>query len=358
VWRPSHNLAEVVRRRGRALEGMGVQQGPALWLLPEEAVFLVERGSLVLLGEGADLPPDDALPSHRMLSRQGARALLTPAGISPCHYLTYADMMRAGLLGRRARSVWTAARDAAPPADPERAPPGEAAAEPGPAKPRPVKERVHVAFKFTKRGALRVVVAVVGGPNAGSKRKRAAVSPFPDGKGLDMLTLASAPPPGSADHVKVAFDGWDKGSARPDSHRRMQGQGSVAPSCRVAVWPSQCGPGGGGAIGTGIVRPGGAPGRARLPPDARQLLELQAAGGPPVTNAAVAHGVVAYLSYRIVEPEGAAVKKDEREGDAGTRDATEEMPPADGGGDGLAEGDTAQDLDRGDDGAFAMDVGE
>jgi len=106
-WQPDTCTTLVAVIRGPHAATMGHLRDGKLHLLPEEALFLVDRGALQLRVGG--------VPA----SFQHALALALQAGVSLDEYLVYAHLKRLGYIVNRAGLSWhelPAAPGAAPPA--------------------------------------------------------------------------------------------------------------------------------------------------------------------------------------------------------------------------------------------------
>lgn len=73
VWLEEQGLAEVRLNRGTFHLTMGRQSGSKLFLLPEEALYLLARGSLLLHYRGAPL---SLMDSHRLIIKGDPRVLM------------------------------------------------------------------------------------------------------------------------------------------------------------------------------------------------------------------------------------------------------------------------------------------
>lgn len=91
VWRPARQLAEVHDARGPHFKTIGRADRTAVWLLPEETIYMVERGSLECWWE-------EGIP----MSLQGVYASCLDACGGLERYQVYAYLKRAGYIIQRA----------------------------------------------------------------------------------------------------------------------------------------------------------------------------------------------------------------------------------------------------------------
>eukprot|EP00727_Mastigamoeba_balamuthi_P009323 m51a1_g5012 putative sen54p (240) ;mRNA; r:262621-263526 len=97
-WVPAERRALVTRERGRALESVGTRgPGGALWLDPEEALWLAERGAVRLV------TCDDV--DGQGVTAAGAYALYAASGRPLRSYAAYAHLRRLGYVVRAAEPL-------------------------------------------------------------------------------------------------------------------------------------------------------------------------------------------------------------------------------------------------------------
>lgn len=134
IWRPHLGAAEVIRPKGRSMVHTGIQRGSRLYLLPEEAAYLVDRGDIILLVEEEDEEEEqgeesgEAPPAKRAkgdarkgrgAAREGPRSrrlrllsleesidLVAQAGVPPEVHMVYTKLSRAGYTLQRHPAVW------------------------------------------------------------------------------------------------------------------------------------------------------------------------------------------------------------------------------------------------------------
>lgn len=119
VWKADKKHAEIVVKRSPYLDRMGFVQQKARCLWIEEAVFLVERGDLILIKELPAAGPGKKR-DLRPLSVQESLELLIASGYPLKHYRVYCFLARMGYIVFRHPAV--PAQEVpppAPPADPE-----------------------------------------------------------------------------------------------------------------------------------------------------------------------------------------------------------------------------------------------
>lgn len=90
-WDKSREMARVTALRGNSIQSMGKFDNGKQYLYPEEALFLVDRGTLDLLVDG----------HPASFQRAWALAMTTSNCISLEQYLTYAHLRRGGYVVRR-----------------------------------------------------------------------------------------------------------------------------------------------------------------------------------------------------------------------------------------------------------------
>lgn len=91
TWDPSRNLAKVTTPRGNSLQSMGCFIDGAQYLYPEEALYLVDRGTLDLCIDG--------LPAS--VHRTWVVAISAKNALSLEEYLTFSHLRRCGYVVRR-----------------------------------------------------------------------------------------------------------------------------------------------------------------------------------------------------------------------------------------------------------------
>ncbi|EKG19291.1 hypothetical protein MPH_03154 [Macrophomina phaseolina MS6] len=107
-------MARVEKIKGQAFRTMGREISGAAWLLPEEALYLLERGSLDIRW-----PPADGEEEGLPMSLQGAYAAFVGMGDSVCtdltleRYIVYAGLKRSGYIVMRAES-WNGEKNVVP----------------------------------------------------------------------------------------------------------------------------------------------------------------------------------------------------------------------------------------------------
>lgn len=117
TYDPPSNMAKVDKIKGQAFRTMGREISGTAWLLPEEALYLLERGSLDVRWPPAD-GEDEGLP----MSLQGAYAAFVGMGdsaesdLTMERYIVYAGLKRSGYIVTRADS-WNGGKHIAPAAD-------------------------------------------------------------------------------------------------------------------------------------------------------------------------------------------------------------------------------------------------
>lgn len=104
VWDAGTGLTTVARPRGQFFRTVGKAAGGGVRLLPEEALYLVERGSLDLRWGGGE-GEGEGEGEEWSLSLQAAYALLCGAlGLSLERFTVYAGLKRCGYIVQRAPS--------------------------------------------------------------------------------------------------------------------------------------------------------------------------------------------------------------------------------------------------------------
>jgi len=92
IWRPKKQLTEVTLAKGPHFKSVGkADSGGVLWLLPEETIYMVERGSMECWWE-------EGVP----MSVQGAYATCLEGCGGLERYQVYAYLKRAGYILTRA----------------------------------------------------------------------------------------------------------------------------------------------------------------------------------------------------------------------------------------------------------------
>jgi len=92
IWRPDKQLTEVILAKGPHFKTVGkADSGGVLWLLPEETIYMVERGSMECWWE-------EGVP----MSVQGAYATCLEGCGGLERYQVYAYLKRAGYILNRA----------------------------------------------------------------------------------------------------------------------------------------------------------------------------------------------------------------------------------------------------------------
>lgn len=110
TYDPVSNMARVDQVKGQAFRTMGKHISGVMWLLPEEALYLLERGSLDIRWPPADAD-DEGLP----MSLQGAYAAFigmeysVDGHLTLERYIVYAALKRSGYIITRAES-WEGAK--------------------------------------------------------------------------------------------------------------------------------------------------------------------------------------------------------------------------------------------------------
>eukprot|EP01026_Neomeris_dumetosa_P058016 TRINITY_DN5372_c0_g1_i8.p2 TRINITY_DN5372_c0_g1~~TRINITY_DN5372_c0_g1_i8.p2 ORF type:complete len:353 (-),score=38.40 TRINITY_DN5372_c0_g1_i8:222-1280(-) len=99
VWRPDLKMAEVSNIKGKILDRMGIVARGTIYLFVEEAVYLIDRGDLLLAMETSK-------EQHRLMTLQEAFQLMNEQGVSMQRYYVYARFMRMGYMVRRYPSTW------------------------------------------------------------------------------------------------------------------------------------------------------------------------------------------------------------------------------------------------------------
>lgn len=99
VWRPDHCLAEVVVQRTKLLDRMGFIRRGRVYLCPEEAVYLMDRGDLLLVVE-----LDASL--GRPLTMAEAMELMADCGVPMGAFRVYGHLRRAGYAVVRHPACW------------------------------------------------------------------------------------------------------------------------------------------------------------------------------------------------------------------------------------------------------------
>lgn len=105
TYDPSSNMARVDQVKGQAFRTMGRHISGVMWLLPEEALYLLERGSLDIRWP-SDETEDEGLP----MSLQGAYAAFigmedaASGSLTLERYIVYAGLKRSGYIVTRADS--------------------------------------------------------------------------------------------------------------------------------------------------------------------------------------------------------------------------------------------------------------
>ncbi len=93
TWRPTENLAEVQAARGPHFKTLGKADKRGVWLLPEETIYMVERGALECWWE-------EGVP----MSLQGVYASCLQGCGGLERYQVYSYLKRAGYILQRAPS--------------------------------------------------------------------------------------------------------------------------------------------------------------------------------------------------------------------------------------------------------------
>lgn len=106
TWHPTRRLAQIHEQRGVLFKAMGrADRNGTMWLLPEELMYMVERGSLECFYEQEQGPEDPAEPEHKRsidlnvpMSVQAvyAAALEATGGLE--RYQVYANLKRSGYI--------------------------------------------------------------------------------------------------------------------------------------------------------------------------------------------------------------------------------------------------------------------
>ncbi|GMH32451.1 hypothetical protein BSKO_00285 [Bryopsis sp. KO-2023] len=104
LWKESLQVVEIVRARGKLLHAMGFFMNQKHYLHIEEAVFLMDRGSLLLFLEGFDC-------STRLASLQEAYETMNMAGVSVDRFVIYCQLKRNGFIVRRYPTMWSVAAE-------------------------------------------------------------------------------------------------------------------------------------------------------------------------------------------------------------------------------------------------------
>lgn len=95
VWIAGRQLAKVTVAKGQLFKGMGkADSSGSLWLLPEELLYMVERGSVECWWE-----------SGLQMSLQAAYAMCLPALGNAQAYLVYSYLRRVGFILLRAQTT-------------------------------------------------------------------------------------------------------------------------------------------------------------------------------------------------------------------------------------------------------------
>mmetsp|Transcript_36086 Transcript_36086/g.102154 ORF Transcript_36086/g.102154 Transcript_36086/m.102154 type:complete len:406 (-) Transcript_36086:117-1334(-) len=103
VFKRELQVVEVVLSRGNVLQHMGFTWKGSLYIFLEEAVYLMDRGSMLLLDRAG-----------KLVSFQEAFSLMVANGCSIERYLVYSHLMRSALYVRRHPAVWTIPKTVTP----------------------------------------------------------------------------------------------------------------------------------------------------------------------------------------------------------------------------------------------------
>ncbi len=98
IWRPSKCAAQVVLQKGRLFSHVGCLWGGHMYLTIEEAVYMVDRGSMLLFLEDGT--------KKRLLTMKECYALMETCGVSMDHFITYCKLLRAGYVAHRRGLPW------------------------------------------------------------------------------------------------------------------------------------------------------------------------------------------------------------------------------------------------------------
>ncbi|KAF3915221.1 hypothetical protein ABW20_dc0108597 [Dactylellina cionopaga] len=97
TWHPSRRLARVHTQRGVLFKSMGrADKSGTIWLLPEELIYMVERGSMECFYEEGGLEADISINISMSLQAVYAAALEATGGLE--RYQVYANLRRSGYL--------------------------------------------------------------------------------------------------------------------------------------------------------------------------------------------------------------------------------------------------------------------
>ena len=194
----------------------GIHDGPRHWLLPEEAVFLAEKGYLAVIVQHPLAHEPNAEPFH-LLSLQELRDLMLQTGLSCSHYLVYSYLRNKGYVVRRHGWPWIFG----PQAPHLHPPPHLSTANP---KLTPLsltneaayKNKPHRGFWPRKQEWL---------------EQRTGRRPPPSTR-LPAPVTVPAPPPRS---WGLVYDVYDRSTAPNLSHRLQHGPQALAPAFVVVV---------------------------------------------------------------------------------------------------------------------------
>ena len=95
IWRPERCAAELVMQKGKLFAHIGILCGGKTYLTIEEAVYMVDRGSMLLFRE------DERDGKKVLLSVKECTSLMASCGVGLDHLGCYAKLLRAGFCAHR-----------------------------------------------------------------------------------------------------------------------------------------------------------------------------------------------------------------------------------------------------------------
>jgi len=103
MWVPSTGLVRVLQQRSKILHHMGFTWRQALHIFIEEAVYLMDRGSMLMVDEAG-----------AAVALREAFGLMAASGVTAERYQVYSYFMRLGYYIRRHPAVWQLEADCSP----------------------------------------------------------------------------------------------------------------------------------------------------------------------------------------------------------------------------------------------------
>eukprot|EP00889_Picochlorum_renovo_P006705 jgi/Picre1/33735/NNA_001214.t1 len=100
IWRPEKCGAEVVLQKGKLFSHIGCLWGPKLYVTIEEAVYMVDRASMMLFQE------DPKTKKKSLLSMKECFSLMASCGVSIDRFVMYSKLLRAGYIVHRGDVPW------------------------------------------------------------------------------------------------------------------------------------------------------------------------------------------------------------------------------------------------------------